>query len=98
YPSSPIVAAEAMSSLTLGKNLFLPGNPDALLDPSALLGHAWLIGQTGKSTLLQNLAIQLAYQNVNFCFIDPLSTSVPTLLHQIPKERIGDVISLNPLS
>jgi hypothetical protein len=86
-----------MALLTLGKNLYLPGNPDASL-PVDQIGNTWLIGQTGKSTLLENLATQLAYAGIPFAFIDPLSTSVPRLLEQLPKQWHRDTVYLNPLS
>ena len=79
--------------LLLGKNFFLPENPDAYSD---LPGNTWLVGQTGKSTLLENLATQLAYQGVAFAFIDPLSTSVPFLLEHLPKRWHRDTVYADP--
>jgi hypothetical protein len=84
-----------MALLRLGHNLWLPYNPDAYLD-SGSLGHTWLIGQTGKSALLESLATQLAYENIPFAFIDPLSTSMPYLLKSLPKRWIPETVYFDP--
>jgi hypothetical protein len=91
-------AAETMLSLNLGNNRLLVDNPPATLPVEACLDNVWLIGQTGKTTLLDHIAFQLASMGYNFCFIDPLSTSVPFLLHNMPKSWGQDVVYLHSLS
>jgi hypothetical protein len=62
------------------------------------LGHIYAIGKTGtgKSTLLQNMAISDIERGNGFCVIDPHGDVVENLLNYIPLERIGDVIYFNP--
>jgi hypothetical protein len=88
-----------MALLELGHNLYLPDNPPAYLAPEALT-NTWIIGnnQTGKSALLERLAMQCAYHDIPFTYIDPLSTSMPYILGQIPKRWIPDTVYLDPFS
>jgi hypothetical protein len=72
----------------------------AFLDPAALLENVQIIGQakTGKTTLMQSLAIQLMHHGWGFCYIDPLGTSIDLLLEDVPGTFLDtqDVIYLNP--
>lgn len=60
--------------------------------------HMYVIGKTGmgKSTLLENMAIQDIRNGEGMCFIDPHGSAVETLLNFIPKERIKDVVYFAP--
>lgn len=60
--------------------------------------HMYAIGKTGmgKSTLLENLAIQDIRDGNGLAFIDPHGKSADLLLEYIPKERINDVIYFAP--
>ncbi len=60
--------------------------------------HMYIIGKTGmgKSTLLENLAIQDIKNGEGMCFIDPHGSVVEKLLDFIPPERVRDVIYLAP--
>ena len=62
--------------------------------------HVYVIGKTGmgKSTLLENMAVQDIRNGNGFAFIDPHGSAVDTLLEYIPKERINDVVSNTPVS
>lgn len=51
---------------------------------------------TGKSCLLQNMAIWDMQHGNGCCIIDPHSDAVTNLLHYIPQDRISDVIYFNP--
>src|SRR3990167_9391052 len=60
--------------------------------------HMYLIGKTGmgKTTLLENLAMQDIQSGEGLAFIDPHGETAYKLLNFVPKERINDVIYLNP--
>ncbi|ELZ88832.1 hypothetical protein C453_01175 [Haloferax elongans ATCC BAA-1513] len=61
--------------------------------------HLWISGTTGagKTTALQNKAVQHAYAGHGFCNIDPkASGDTLELLQQLPKDRLDDVIFLEP--
>ena len=56
--------------------------------------HIYVIGKTGmgKSTMLENLAIQDIQNGEGIAFIDPHGSTAEKLLDFIPQERINDVI------
>lgn len=60
--------------------------------------HMYIIGKTGmgKSTLLENLAIQDIQNGEGLCFIDPHGGTAETLLSYVPEHRIRDVIYFAP--
>lgn len=60
--------------------------------------HMYIIGKTGmgKSTLLENLAIQDIQNGEGLCFIDPHGGTAETLLSYVPEDRINDVIYFAP--
>ena len=60
--------------------------------------HMYVIGKTGmgKSTLLENMAIQDIRNGEGFAFIDPHGGTVDRLLDYIPEDRIKDVVYFAP--
>ncbi len=60
--------------------------------------HMYVIGKTGmgKSTLLENMAIQDLRNGEGLAFIDPHGSTVEKLLEYIPEERINDVVYFAP--
>ena len=60
--------------------------------------HMYVIGKTGmgKSTLLENMAIQDIRNGEGMAFIDPHGSAVEKLLDYIPKERLKDVVYFAP--
>ena len=60
--------------------------------------HMYVIGKTGmgKSTLLENMAIQDIRNGEGFAFLDPHGSAVEKLLDYIPEERIKDVVYFAP--
>jgi len=62
------------------------------------LGHLYVIGKTGtgKSTLLQSMAVSDINRGNGFCVIDPHGDVAENLLNYVPYERIEDVIYFNP--
>lgn len=60
--------------------------------------HMYIIGKTGmgKSTMLENLAIQDIQNDEGIIFIDPHGSAAVNLLNYVPKHRIDDVIYFSP--
>ena len=60
--------------------------------------HLYAIGKTGmgKSTLLENLAVQDIQNGEGVCFLDPHGKSADLLMEYIPEHRIKDVIYFAP--
>jgi len=60
--------------------------------------HIYIIGKTGmgKSTLLENLAIQDIQNGEGLAFIDPHGKTADLLLEYVPEDRIKDVIYFAP--
>ncbi|MCX6715942.1 MAG: type IV secretion system DNA-binding domain-containing protein [Candidatus Taylorbacteria bacterium] len=60
--------------------------------------HVYVIGKTGmgKSTLLENMAVQDIQNGDGMAFIDPHGKTADLLLEYVPKERIRDVIYIAP--
>jgi hypothetical protein len=65
----------------------------------ALKRHLWVSGTTGagKTTVLQNKAVQHAFGNHGFCNIDPKADGdTVDLLRMLPSWRLDDVVFLEP--
>jgi energy-coupling factor transporter ATP-binding protein EcfA2 len=60
--------------------------------------HMYVIGKTGmgKSTLLENMAIQDIQNDEGLIFIDPHGSTAVKLLEYIPRHRIDDVVYFAP--
>lgn len=60
--------------------------------------HMYVVGKTGmgKSTLLENMAIQDIKSGEGMAFIDPHGSTAETLLNYVPEERIKDVVYFAP--
>ncbi len=60
--------------------------------------HMYVIGKTGmgKTTLLENMAIQDLRNGNGLAFIDPHGEVADSLLDQVPKDRIDDVMYFAP--
>ncbi len=60
--------------------------------------HVYVIGKTGmgKSTLLENMAVQDIQNGEGLAFVDPHGKSADLLLEYVPPERIKDVIYFAP--
>jgi hypothetical protein len=61
-------------------------------------GHMYIIGKTGtgKSTLIENMAISDIKNGYSVSLIDPHGDMAEEILDYIPKKRIKDVIYFNP--
>lgn len=60
--------------------------------------HMYVIGKTGmgKSTLLENMAVQDMQNGNGLAFIDPHGATAETLLEYVPEERVDDVLYFAP--
>jgi len=60
--------------------------------------HVYIIGKTGmgKSTLLENMAVQDIQNGEGMAFIDPHGKTADLLLEYVPESRIKDVIYFAP--
>jgi len=60
--------------------------------------HTYVIGKTGmgKSTLLENMAVQDIQRGEGLCFIDPHGGTAEKLLSYVPEERARDVLYFAP--
>lgn len=60
--------------------------------------HMYLIGKTGmgKSVALENMIIQDIKAGKGLCVVDPHGELVEKVIKFIPKERINDVVYVNP--
>ncbi len=60
--------------------------------------HMYVIGKTGtgKSTLLENMAVQDIQNGEGFAFLDPHGKTADLLLDYIPEHRINDVLYFAP--
>ena len=60
--------------------------------------HVYVIGKTGmgKSTLLENMAVQDIQNGNGIAFIDPHGATADTLLNYIPEDRVDDVLYFAP--
>ncbi len=60
--------------------------------------HMYVVGKTGmgKSTLLENMAVQDIQNGEGMAFIDPHGSAAETLLDYIPEHRVNDVVYFAP--
>ncbi|MGH7157146.1 MAG: type IV secretory system conjugative DNA transfer family protein, partial [Candidatus Saccharimonadales bacterium] len=84
--------------LLLGYNLFRGAKKEIRLDDADRARHMYIIGQTGtgKSTYMENLALQDMLEGRGFAFVDPHGDTAEKLLAMVPKERTEDVIYFSP--
>lgn len=84
--------------LLLGYNLFRGIKKEIRLGDIDRRRHVYIIGQTGtgKSGLLENLALQDMLDGKGFAFLDPHGDSAERLLSMVPRERVEDVIYFAP--
>ncbi|HVS79248.1 MAG TPA: hypothetical protein VHD84_03110, partial [Candidatus Saccharimonadales bacterium] len=86
------------NGLLLGYNVFRGAKKEIRLDEADRARHMYVVGQTGtgKSTYLENLALQDMLEGRGFAFVDPHGDTAEKLLAMVPKERTEDVIYFSP--
>lgn len=64
------------------------------------LRHMYVIGKTGsgKSTLMENLALHDIHNGDGVCVVDPHGDLIENILLSIPKERAEDVVIFEPFN
>ncbi|HVS58284.1 MAG TPA: DUF87 domain-containing protein [Candidatus Saccharimonadales bacterium] len=84
--------------LLLGYNVFRGVKKPIRIDLADRQRHMYVVGQTGtgKSTFLENLALQDMLNGDGFAFVDPHGDTAEKLLAMVPKERTEDVIYFSP--
>ena len=84
--------------LLLGFNVFRGVRKPIRLSLTDRQRHLYTVGQTGtgKSTFLENLALQDMLNGNGFAFVDPHGDTVENLLAMVPKERTEDLIYFSP--
>ncbi len=84
--------------MLLGYNMFRGAKKAIRLSDSDRQRHMYAVGQTGtgKSTFLENLALQDMLEGRGFAFVDPHGDTAEKLLSMVPKERAEDVIYFSP--
>lgn len=82
----------------LGYNVFRGTKKPIRLALEDRQRHMYVVGQTGtgKSTFLENLALQDMLDGGGFAFVDPHGDTAENLLAMVPKERTEDVIYFCP--
>lgn len=86
------------NGLLLGYNVFRGVKKPVRLALGDRQRHMYAVGQTGtgKSTFLENLALQDMLNGDGFAFIDPHGDTAEKILAMVPKERTEDVIYFCP--
>ncbi|HXE09894.1 MAG TPA: hypothetical protein VN554_00530, partial [Verrucomicrobiae bacterium] len=86
------------TGLLLGYNVFRGSRKPIRLGLGDRQRHMYVVGQTGvgKSTFLENLALQDMLSGNGFAFVDPHGDTAERLLAMVPKERTEDVIYFSP--
>lgn len=84
--------------LLLGYNVFRGVKKPIRLALGDRQRHMYVVGQTGtgKSTFLENVALQDMLNGDGFAFVDPHGDTAEKLLAMVPKERAEDVIYFCP--
>ncbi|MFA5004208.1 MAG: ATP-binding protein [Candidatus Saccharimonadales bacterium] len=84
--------------LLLGFNIFRGVKKPIRIALTDRQRHLYAVGQTGtgKSTFLENLALQDMMNGDGFAFVDPHGDTAEKLLAMVPKERTEDVIYFCP--
>ncbi len=84
--------------ILLGYNLFRGVKKPIRLSENDRRRHVYVVGQTGtgKSTFMENMALQDMLAGRGFAFIDPHGDAAERLLAMVPKERTEDVVYFSP--
>lgn len=84
--------------ILVGENSHLGQDNEVRLSSSQRLRHTHIIGATGtgKSTLLLNMMQQDIIKGKGFTLLDPHGDVADTIIKYIPKDRIKDVILIDP--
>jgi hypothetical protein len=84
--------------IILGKNVYRGQERLVRIRQADRRRHLYIIGKSGggKSVLLSNLAIQDIENGEGICMLDPHGDLVESVLENMPKNRVDDVVYFNP--
>lgn len=84
--------------ILLGHNTFRGSKTEIRIKPIDRRRHMYIVGKsgTGKSVLLNNMAIQDIKNGHGVCVMDPNGDLIEDILGRIPPERAEDVIVFSP--
>ncbi|MAF13824.1 MAG: hypothetical protein CMI53_02955 [Parcubacteria group bacterium] len=84
--------------ILFGENIYRGVKSNVYLKTDDRRRHCYVIGMTGtgKSVLMSNMAIQDIRNGKGVCVIDPHGSLIESILPNIPKERVDEVIYFNP--
>lgn len=84
--------------IILGRSTYRDQTVEVRIKDADRRRHVYIIGQTGtgKSVLMENMAIQDIERGSGVCVIDPHGDLVEKMLSHVPEERSDDVILFDP--
>ncbi len=84
--------------IILGRNIYRGKETIIRMKKADRRRHFYVIGKSGsgKSVLIQNMAVQDIKNGEGVCIVDPHGDFVEYVLQHTPKERADDVIYFNP--
>lgn len=84
--------------IILGRSTYRDQTVEVRIKDADRRRHVYIIGQTGtgKSVLMENMAIQDIERGSGICVIDPHGDLVEKMLSHVPTERSDDVILFDP--
>ncbi|MBU1167058.1 type IV secretion system DNA-binding domain-containing protein [Patescibacteria group bacterium] len=84
--------------ILIGNNVYRGITTSINISRKDRLRHMYIIGKTGggKSTLLENLALQDIRNGDGVCVVDPHGDLVENILLGVPKERAEDIVIFSP--
>jgi hypothetical protein len=96
--TAPAPSNTPKEGVTLGYNLFRGVRTDIKIKDVDRRRHMYIVGKsgTGKSVLLNNLAIQDIERGAGVCVMDPNGDLIEDILNRIPPERAEDVVIFSP--
>ncbi|HSI21034.1 MAG TPA: hypothetical protein VLA04_05050 [Verrucomicrobiae bacterium] len=86
------------SGVALGYSNFRGDAQPVYIQYPDRMRHLYMIGKTGvgKTVLFQNMVLQDIRNGYGVCYLDPNGDAIEWILKHIPKERIDDVILIDP--
>lgn len=86
------------SGVALGFTNFRGAEQPVYLQYPDRMRHLYMIGKTGvgKTALFQNMILQDIRNGYGCCYLDPNGDAIEWILRHIPKERLDDVILIDP--
>ncbi|MFA5420548.1 MAG: type IV secretion system DNA-binding domain-containing protein [Patescibacteria group bacterium] len=96
--TAPAPSNTPKEGVVLGYNLFRGIKTDVRIKDMDRRRHMYIVGKsgTGKSVLLNNLAIQDIERGAGVCVMDPNGDLIEDILNRIPPERAEDVVIFSP--